>query len=561
MIAATRRIPNFAGVALVDILANGVAVLIIVIVLSIASRFEQEKQYDERIQEISAVMTREFSTSLVLNRLAAGPAAVLHDYENSPMDQIWDPRMMPVLEIHNDAVRDPYSGRVWTRAELLQEPNDLDAFLSEFDAFQRESVRGDFYDIGAFYLLMSILKDHEIVIGHWHFVGATGLGPSTSLSACPPGMSAKDCDGGISAGQASTMTDVLDSLGNGNDRGDAQGAGEWPPQDAEFRDEPSVADSRGEDLPEGTRLGPGAGGDLEEGSFPDARASRSRLRGQGTSGGAGSANMPGLTVRLADPNATAMPFGLGDIQAEPETFLMAFMAYLDEVQRLYDEDQPPTQVLQQFIPILRSFLSEPPTLSDAQLEAIADLTLSLELLNQQRPRADQPEPLLATPLPPSAHPEAFVRVPVNRVLIEAEIQSNNPGQLDAIPSEAKVRFNLQAYPDIWRGLQVALERDAAILMSPAQDEPSTPKWRAIAYLSPQLDDFVVGFVYGTLDEDGHLEIIAETNRSLIDTMRVAPQWARDAFGIRTWMTLLYVAAGLALIALLFFWRPGTRLRR
>ena len=74
MISAARRIPNFAGVALVDILANGVAVLIIVIVLSIASRFEQEKEYSERIQEVSAVMTREFSTSLVLNRLAAGSA-------------------------------------------------------------------------------------------------------------------------------------------------------------------------------------------------------------------------------------------------------------------------------------------------------------------------------------------------------------------------------------------------------------------------------------------------------------------------------------------------------
>ena len=56
MITAARRIPNFAGVALVDILANGVAVLIIVIVLSIASRFEQEKEYGERIQEVSAVM-------------------------------------------------------------------------------------------------------------------------------------------------------------------------------------------------------------------------------------------------------------------------------------------------------------------------------------------------------------------------------------------------------------------------------------------------------------------------------------------------------------------------
>lgn len=561
MISAARRIPNFAGVALVDILANGVAVLIIVIVLSIASRFEQEKEYSERIQEVSAVMTREFSTSLVLNRLAAGPPATLHDYENSPLDQIWDPAIMPVLEFHKNVVRDPYSGRVWHRSELLQEPNSLDAFLSELDQFQRESIRGDFYDIGTFYLLMSILKDHSIVITHWHFVGATGIGQEATLGSCPAGMSAKDCAGLGSGDQTSTMADVYESLTNGSGQRENQRDGEWPPSESEWDEAGQDGRANADKLPEGAQLGPGGGGDLDGESFPDVRASRGQQTGQG---GPRSGSAPGFSIRLADPTATLVDMGsfsLGSIENDLESFLSAFMAFLNEVQHFYDNDNPPTELLQQFIPILQSFLSQPPTLDDAQRAAVEDLALSLKLLRNQGYVHDQAEPLLTMPLPPSAHPEALIRLVVNRTLIEAEIQSNNDTFLNAVPQTAKLRFNLQAYPDIWRGMQVAVERNAVLLMSPVQSEPDIAKWRAITYLSPRLDDFVVGFVFGRYDEDGHLEIIAEPNQGIVDTMRVMPRWDRSPLSIQTWMTMLYFFAGLSLVALLFFWRPGTRFRR
>lgn len=561
MISAARRIPNFAGVALVDILANGVAVLIIVIVLSIASRFEQEKEYSERIQEVSAVMTREFSTSLVLNRLAAGPPAQLHDYENDPLDRVWDPAVMPVLEIHKNVVRDPYSGRIWHRSELLQEPNSLDAFLAGFDAYQRSAVRGDFYDIGTFYLLMSILKDHGIVITHWHFVGATGIGPESNFGLCPAGTSAKDCTGQGGSEQSSTITEVYESITNGSGDGESQNDGEWPPSESDWDEEGQGGARNRDTLPQGTQLGPGGDGSIDSDSFPDVRASRNRQTGQ-SAGGPGSA--PGFSIRLADPTAELMELGsfnLAAIEQDLASFLAAFMAFLVEVQRFYDNDNPPTELLQQFLPILQSFMSQPPELAETQLEAIEDLALSLELIHSQGSVRDQSEPLLAMPMPPSVHPEALLRLAVNRTLIEAEIQSNNVALLESVPETAKLRFNLQAYPDIWRGMQVTLERNAVLLMSPIQSEPRTAKWRVVAYLSPQLDDFVVGFVFGTYDEDGHVEIFAEPNQGFVNTMRVIPQWDRSPFSIQTWMTMLYAIAGLSLIALLFFWRPGTRFRR
>ena len=119
MRGVSRRMPDFAGVALVDILANGVAMLIIVIVVSIAARMEREERYAEQASEVAAVMSHKFSTSLVLNSLAASPPARLHDYETSPLDQILDPEILPILELHGGFVREFYSGTIWTRRDLL----------------------------------------------------------------------------------------------------------------------------------------------------------------------------------------------------------------------------------------------------------------------------------------------------------------------------------------------------------------------------------------------------------------------------------------------------------
>lgn len=567
MSSRTARSPLFAGIALVDILANGVAVLIIVIVLSIASRFEQEQQFNERIQEVSTVMTREFSTSLVLNRLAAGPPAQLHDYENSELDAIWHPVILPVLEIHRDVVRDPYTNRVWHRNELLQEPNSLDDFLANFDAFQRERLRGDFYDIGTFYLLMSILNDHGIRIAHWHFMGVQGIGASVeSANACPPGLSYKDCAGGGGGSTDAGLASMLESLGNSQSEGEQSEGGDWPPGDLGLERGGQAGTTGTGALPEGAQLGPSSMGELESGTFPDARASRNALFGQGSgqgSGGDGSASGSGqgISVRLADPTLEALSIeglNIGALQASPEAFFIAFMGYLSVVQTMYDNGEPPTELLQQLVPTIQGFLEEPPELSEEQLYAIEDLTLALSV---RSPVGEDPEPLLMVTMPPSANPEALLRIPVNRMLIEAEIESNHPAQLKAMPEEAKIRFNLQAYPEIWRGLQVALERDSVVMMSPDQHDLDIPKWRAVVYLAPQLDDFIVGFVYGTVDADGHLEILADPNQGLIDTRQLTPHWEADPFSIQTWMTLLYVLAGIALITLLFFWRPGLRTRR
>ncbi|MGI9310769.1 MAG: hypothetical protein ACR2P7_04450, partial [bacterium] len=211
------RMPDFAGVALVDILANGVAMLIIVIVVSIAARVERDERHAEQADEVAAVMAHKFSTSLVLNSLAASPPAVLHDYETSPLDQTLDPEVLPILELHPTFAREFYSGEIWPRRELLREFNRMHEWLGNFTQTQRQRLRVDVYGVGQFYLAMSILREHDVAVRHWHFLPR----PLTLAAArrCPPGGAAKDCAG---ASEGATALPSLDGDGKADDLGQVE---------------------------------------------------------------------------------------------------------------------------------------------------------------------------------------------------------------------------------------------------------------------------------------------------------------------------------------------------
>ncbi len=568
MTSSASRIPNFAGVALVDILANGVAVLVIVIVLSIAARAEKEERYTEKVQEIGVVMTREFSTSLVLNKMAASPPALLHDYENSPQDQVWHPEIMPVLEFHRNVVRDPYSGTVWTRGELLQTPNTLDDFLYRLPTTARGSIRGDIYDVGTYYLLMSILRDHGIRIWHWHFMGGKGgaLG-SGAPGDCPPGMSFEDCvgQGGASGGdsQVNSLFEELLEGGGGDADGDSSGA--WPPETMgdcpPGMDCGSGLDST--DIPEGSSLGIGQGpmDPSAMGSFPDAMMPNSSgnfgSSGVGTPG-ADSSNQNTFQLRLADPQSLVQPeTSLPLEDTDLPSLLGALMIYISELQDYLDKNLPPTELLEDFLLKIAENLDKLDALTAQETSVIQDLHDSLEMAGRLGgpPSRFDPIPITLVPIQEPGH--ASLRLLSNRILLEVEARvdpDNPPEGFDMVLP----RLSLNKFPDIWRGLQVALGQGSVVLTPLGTETGDEPSWRAVAYISASLNDFVVGFVYSTIDEDGFLTVLADSNRVRIDNQPITVQADVAFFGVRTWLVILYCILGAMVLLLLLFWRPGMR---
>ena len=561
---SANRIPNFAGVALVDILANGVAVLIIVVVLSIAEREEQEKHFTEKVKEVSAVMTREFSTSLVLNRLAASSPAVLHDYENSELDQFWDPVLLPIIEFHNDAIRDPYSGKIWPRSELLEKPNSFDDFLFEFTPDQAAKIRGDIYDVGTYYLANSILSDYGMEIKHWHFIGSEpGKG---SILQCPPDVMARDCvisgsnQSAVSGSEISLLLEQQQKgeAGRGEGEGDA-----WPPSD--LRDPTNTTGGSMGPLPNDVNLGSQSTGQPSDdrwGSFPDAN--ETRPRGSGT-GGAGESNQQEsdntISFRLADPrqadqSGNAIQLDMGDPSIHQ--LLAGLMAYIDELQAAYDNNLTLEPLLQNFAIILNAAVTNPPQLTDKQTQVIVDLGMIMTSKQQLGQSQYQLEPLFLGSYADEEHDYAVLRLLPNRLIFNADTNTKDQSWAAEIGREISPRLNINGHPGIWRGVQITLHRSSVLMIVPEQEPNAVPSWRAAVYVAPKLNDFIVGFIYSAIDKEGRLLIPGESNQVRLGSFNLIQPSVPTTFGVRTWLFALYFVLGISFVGLLFFWRPNLR---
>ena len=648
-IRSSRRMPDFAGVALVDILANGVAMLIIVIVVTIAARMEREERFSEQADEVATVMSHKFSTSLVLNSLAASPPARLHDYETSPLDRVLDPDLLPILELHRGFVREFYTGTIWTRRELLEEHNRLGAWLSGFSAERKARLRVDVYDIPQFYLTMSILREHGIRVFHWHFIPA--MLSLADAARCPPGVAAKDCAGGggdVPAPLPQLARDDhrgsgglggLDTLLYAPPGGDGRGSGragdprELAPQSegsspgpmpggvvpgmtgqtgARFGGQGGGSGSRGAGSgPEGgfaesddagrgeadgdsraagaargllTEPGSGAGSHgfgtdpgVESGSaatlgsFPGARVGRAEpsagaghgrapRSGEGRSGSGPGGDGPQFSLRIALPESLRREARSGSQgTAALEAMFGIILHYLGELQGTLDAGGTPSPQIDGFAERIQTAFRAPPPIDEAERQIARDLALKFALLPHLGSPDFRPEPLLLRPDPPGANPEAALVVAPNRLndvvgVHRGAEETDEREPAATLAGRGLANLALNAYPGIWKGLEIKIEPYSVLLMPPGVTEPERTRWRAVAYITPRLDDFIVGFVFADMDAQGWLRIQADANRVRLEGRALFTPYLESTFGARGWLVALYAALAAGLLLLGAGWR-------
>ncbi len=629
------RLPDFAGMALVDILANGLAMLIIVIVLSIAARGEQEAHTAEQAERVEAMMSRRFSTSLVLNSLAASPPAQLHDYVNSPKDQEHDPYSLPILELHRTFVREFYTGAVWNREELLREPNAMDAWLATFDDTRKQHLRMDVYDIAPFYLVTSILRDHGMTARHWHFLG--GALPIGDARRCPPGVAAGDCLGeGIDTTAPAPALPKM-AAGLGDDHGAA-----WPPAGFDDTEGGAFGGAQRGPFPGGAALGGlGSGNGLMglgwmpgDGSFPNARPgggsgktqgllgprgnggggfgggppdSQARFRrsspdsqrhaqnrdgggdlsaeevlalllkfadefdaasnGNGGSGGGGMGSAGGgspsglpMRFRLSTPEALRLesPLDLGDSMLSVEGVLAVLLDFTGTLQATLDAGASPSTLLENFKAHIRTGFTAPPEIDEGPMrDTLRGLMTELENAD---PAGDE-EHLAVTPHEFAAQDATALVVEVNRRLRRVTVGRAPDDTAPPLPDTARPVLRLNAHPDVWQGLSLPLERNAMLLLPPTQRRPEQPRWRAVAYIAPDFDDFIIGFAYAAVDADGRLAVRAEDNRVRLNGRPLLTPYREAVFGARGWLVTLYAGLALCLLGVLLLTRRVTAERR
>lgn len=157
-------------IALADILANGIAIMLILIVLSLSLKQQQQDNELEQISRVGSVMSRNIASSIIMNNLPSSGPARLHNY-NHPRH-----KNAPLIQLHKDflLIKDrgnPAKALNWkvTQKELLLKNNRFDKFLKSLNAQQKQRMRADVVSIKQFYLVMAIVKSHQLAVRHWHF--------------------------------------------------------------------------------------------------------------------------------------------------------------------------------------------------------------------------------------------------------------------------------------------------------------------------------------------------------------------------------------------------------
>ncbi len=568
---------DFAGVALVDILANGVAMLIIVIVLSIAARADRERESAEKAAEVATVLSHKFSTSLVLNNLGASPPAVLHDYQNSELDRILDPQILPILELHREYVREFYTGAIWPRAELLRERSAMSHWAAQLSPQQKQALRIDIYEISEFYIATSILREYGIKSRHWHFLPESL--PLASARACPPGVAARDCIGLLSdvppEGADASLRDVFSAWFSGRREGQAgsipgTGTGAGVAEDVSGVPEgvvPAMAAGEGDGSGMATMrgllgTGTGGGGGGSSGGQP----------GAGGRNWAGAHLPPGpsdggmMRMRVALPEAesaeeNARNEEVRQLSSDDPDFLKplfaALLAYLGILQEQWDNGQSPSRTVDAFRTMYLALLEQPPELNEEQariVERMADL-----FRDMRRTGTDDGLNMLHS-LSATPGADTVLGLPVNQWLFRVAVVRSPLGlgeeKSAQLPEQGNLQLRIHAYPAIWKGVDISPHRGSALLMPPEQRWPDRLRWRAVSWISSDLEDVVVGFVLSRIGEDGELLVLqADGNRARFAGIPLFTRFPVSDFGSRGWLVSLYaLLLGGLLVLMLSRWR-------
>lgn len=523
-------------IALADIMANGVVVLLILITLSLSVKEETVDQELEQISDIGTVMAREIASSLITNALPSSAPAVLHDYRHARRAN------MPRIALHPDHlfIEGAGDGRMLnlrlSKGEMLQKNNRLDKFLAKLTPQQKSAMRMDIHHIRHYYLALSILKKHKARIADWHFLGLAGAG-----KAGKAGSQLMDGDSDQLAPDPSEMIDQ-----------------ELPPPQ----------DPGGGMLTQDVDLFPGTGsGDLSKrfggkGSNPDSdkegggqgmedidsetmdamdamAAEMARYMAQ-SSGNENEHYLEGLSINFSDGSqisdmdfAEAGEEGEEGIGTASQQLLGFLLSYLADRQRMYQEGE--------FVDIsAKNFKS-------AKVESLyknyqEDINFLYENIS------DIVSELI--PLTTQTGTVNSVSFPTNYNLVQAQLNLRPNSEVN-IFAENKLSLNLYPQPAIDDGLQLDINASDIILFANQHNDNNTGQfdWQLLAILDASLSDIKIGFAYAK--RDGKDLIFASQENDL----RISGQVIQDYYLASTssgyWKWILLLAIFIIFLYLLY----------
>lgn len=460
--------PATAGIALADILANGVAVILLLIVVNLSVKQEKVHDLIETIEEVSLLLSRDFAKKVIHNALPTSVPAQLHDYEGSHIDRFPVFARMPVFEIHKEGVRDYFSNTFWSKNELLQRDNSLDQFLLSLNEEQLRRIRVDVYSIESFYLFISILKDHAITVRHWHFYGEDQL---------PKGMDSIEHnlqDNAVTKGKEAQMK--LNGLSR-------------LPQGAELREWSAVA----ERLETTLEANPKDHADTE--------------------------GSPSLK-----PDSTSQ---MATIQTHTQKLKLSIAKEMQEAKHNNNDAMPVNDFQNVIAFIFHLLITGNEKVAQGQFDYLTTISLMDEMIHYiyrfpklspyrgfmvekvaNLMRIPESSALLGDEIliEKDEGKKAAVVVPVNQPIKKIGIVSDQKIETNSYP----VSFSLRLYPAAFEGVHLPLTSRSLLLLPLENQSQALYQWQLVAVMDRVTLNTTVGFVYGQVI-DGKLHIVSNEN--------------------------------------------------
>ena len=336
------------------------------------------------------------------------------------------------------------------------------------------------------------------------------------------------------------------------------------------------------------RLDPGTAAGL--GSFPNAleggsepspgrgatRMSRGAEGGDRVGVGAGTgaaAGGPRFNLRIVLPERlrrAALSGNASDRTPALETVFGIILQYLGELQGALDSGGTPSRLVDGFADRIQRAFRSPPALAGEERRIARDLARVFALAPELGDPTFRPDPLPLRPAAPGA--DAVLVIETNRLIDELEIglgavargedseRGDTARAAPQLPEWGRADFALNAYPGVWKGLEVRIEPYSVLVVPPGAREPGRTRWRAAAYVTPALDEFIVGFAFASQGADGTLRLQADANRVRLDGRPLFTAYRESAFGSRGWLVSLYAALAVGLVLIAASRRPLARRR-
>ena len=491
---------------------------------------------------------------------------------------------MPIIELHDNYVRNYYTGKTISRDELLLQNNPLDKFLRRLNPHQLVRMRVDVYSIHLFYIVMSIYKARAGRLpGHWHFLAypASHKGKKDNLMASDgperKASASTDEEGAEEGGTEGEPGQNNEDQNNEYQNDDRQmaaseqqtyAAGELglaiPSQTEFFSDVASNSNYPYNDLGfesaddfDQTDIPQDLPGSTDQGDSTEERSEsvfsalakmmQQSLNKRNPMGG-GQRTIRSR-FRSANPNAQDTSGAEIDMKQQQQ-------------QDLLGNPQPPLSFLQ-VLPALFDYMEEVQenTNRGYKLSSLADYNFRRDVLGRigktraftseefemfkriQKSAESIPSKRKDTLPVKSQETDLIVgktlAVELNQRIANATLlHDSNQTNIEDLSGKVNIVGQFSLYPEIYRGLKFPLIEDILVLMPLKQTQPEQFQWRVITLVSPELDDFVTAYVYAKL-EQGRLLIASNENGLRVASLPIVNQFPKTYFRQETWQIFLY----------------------